>query len=155
MYFKLYLGNFKLSLISNLPNFDRIVAVLSQLTSYVNIDIIKCTSTAPDSSESIMDGPLGAMLSQCLDAWSIVLSDPLLAGSSAALSEEEVWLASRLRGGFRDLCGQMFRALFDSLIAVAVQDTLRDQDEEVDVENDEIAERYTVFLCHKYTLRLD
>jgi hypothetical protein len=103
---------------------------------------MKCTAKASDSDESLIEGPLGSMLSQCLDVWTIVLSDPLLAGSSAALSEEEVWLATRLRGGFRDLCGQMFRALFDSLVAVAIQDTLRGQDEEVDVENDEIAERY-------------
>jgi hypothetical protein len=122
------------------------VSVLSQLTSYVNIDVMKRTAMAPDSDESLMDGALGAMLSQCLDVWSIVLSDSLLAGSSASLSEEEVWLATRLRGGFRDLCGQMFQALFDSLVAVAIQDTLRDQNEEVDVENDEIAERFRSLL---------
>lgn len=66
----------------------------------------------------------------------------MLSGFAMSLSEEELWMAGRLRVGLKDICGKLFENLYRCVIAAIMQDTLEAEDDEIDVETDSISERF-------------
>jgi hypothetical protein len=144
------IGNFKLPLLCNVPSFEPMIAALRRLAEVVS-GVVTRESATPVSSltgDAAINGPLGSMMAQTLDVWCALVADPLVSGTSSPLSEEEVWLARRLQAGFRPICGDVFQGFCTGLILAVIQDTLQSQDEELDVENDEIAERWGLLITN-------
>lgn len=152
------IGNFKLFVVSGLPSFERAIGFLSRLVrEATRLALLCCSENAPDDeyfakirvryahlvevSDSPLGGPLVDVLLSCLDVWGMVLGDSMLQRPVLALPEGEAAAATRLRNGFRELCGQMFTELYQCVVSVIILDTLKSEDEELDMESEEIFER--------------
>jgi hypothetical protein len=156
-------GNFKLSLVSSLPSFERAMASLARVTGSAAGLLLRFSG--PDcgagaygpgmtalsaryaqlvdmsDADSLLASPLIVVVMRCVDVWSLLLGDSVLAGAALSLSEGEGAVAARLRTGLRALCGPMFEQLFQCVVVSVIQDTLRAEEEELDVEGEEIIER--------------
>ena len=140
-----------MSLVSALPSFERMVSAMASLTNAASNLMIQALGNTPQShpriaaltaGESLLNGPLGDVLARCLDVWSLLLGDPLLAGPALSLAQEESTAAANLRSSLQDLCRVIFERLYDSVLGAVVQDTLQSVDKDIDMESDDIEERY-------------
>jgi hypothetical protein len=149
-------GNFRLSLVSILPSFESSIRLLAKLShsissiimlmtgngeSVVDPVIVAAYSTFMESTPSLIDGPLGDLLSQIVDAWCVLLNDPLIVETDSALTDQDSAQVHRIKGALREVCAEVFQNLFMCIVSAVVKETLSFIDEDIDVENDDIDNR--------------
>lgn len=151
-------GNFKLSLLTSLPSFEKVINAFSEISNTTSSMLLLLTDSndrgndpavtylrtrykhLSEVSESFLGGPLMEVLTSCLDGWGLIIGDPMLCGPTPSIVEEEMAAAARVRCGLQEICGPMFHQMYRCTISVIIQDTLKSENEELDVENDGIFE---------------
>ena len=154
-------GNFKISLVSSFPSFRRAVSSLSGIVHSVSkLVLLLCSGNcavgssdfvglrsryaqlvAASDTDCILTDPLVEILVHCIDVWGLILGDSVLSTTATSLSKTDESLAFQLRVALSVVCGEMFDHAYQCMIVVIIQDTLKSNEEEIDVENEEISER--------------
>jgi hypothetical protein len=160
------MSNYKLRLICQMPNFERIMMVLGGATFNVSKDLAalaeyqlhKAVGAAvsgemqavvtplllsSDGDAGLLDGWRGDVVSLFLDAWCMVLDDPLMLEN--ALSVEGTAhdasgpsIAQHLKVGLRGIASQVFTQLFESVNRTTLCDSFTNPDDEEDEDNEHV-----------------
>lgn len=140
-----FVGNFKLSTISRMQAFEEMVLALARCChalAHAMASAAECryraviagaASTHPllvDAEGGLLESRWGDVLTLLLEAWGLVLDDPLLLGQYGQLSSmqsEGQTVSSSLRSALHGITSQVFASLFECILKVELSDTLCDE----------------------------
>jgi len=139
------IGNFRLSVIFTMSSFEMLMLALGRTAFGLSKEMSQIVIKTGTGTDEFLDGWRGNTVNCLLDAWCMILDDPLMLQFPEMDLQQNFTFSyniqDHLKMGLRNMASDVFKQLADSVINMTLSDTFSSLEEEEDEDNEAIGSR--------------
>lgn len=139
------IGNFRLSVIFTMSSFEILMLSLGRTAFGLSKEMSQVVLKTGTGTDEFLDGWRGNTVNFLLDAWCMILDDPLMLQYPEMDLQHNFTFSyniqDHLKVCLRNMASDVFKQLADSVISMTLSDTFASLEEEEDEDNEAISSR--------------